>query len=38
MEDESGDQFVAYFLPSDETLGKRKREEDDASKVQRDDE
>lgn len=26
MEDESGDQFVAYFLPSDETLDKRKVE------------
>jgi len=26
MEDESGDQFVAYFLPSDETLDKRKEE------------
>ena len=24
--DESGDQFVAYFLPSDETLTKRKRD------------
>jgi len=26
MEDESGDQFVAYFLPSDETLEKRNDE------------
>jgi len=26
MEDESGDQFVAYFLPTDETLNKRKLE------------
>ena len=26
MEDESGDQFVAYFLPSDETLEKRSNE------------
>ena len=26
MEDESGDQFVAYFLPTDETLEKRKTE------------
>ena len=26
MEDESGDQFVAYFLPSDATLKKRKQE------------
>ncbi|CAG2213561.1 PAF1 [Mytilus edulis] len=24
--DESGEQFVAYFLPNDETLGKRKRD------------
>jgi RNA polymerase II-associated factor 1 len=24
--DESGEQFVAYFLPTDETLGKRKRD------------
>ena len=27
--DESGDQFVAYFLPSDETLTKRKRDTED---------
>ena len=26
MEDESGDQFVAYFLPNKETLSKRKEE------------
>jgi len=26
MEDESGDQFVAYFLPTDDTLGKKKEE------------
>lgn len=26
MEDESGDQFVAYFLPTDKTLSKRKAE------------
>jgi len=26
MEDESGDQFVAYFLPTNETLDKRKEE------------
>ena len=25
MVDEQGDQFVAYFLPTEETLGKRKR-------------
>ena len=29
MVDESGDQFVAYFVPTKETLGKRKRDEDD---------
>eukprot|EP00794_Sanderia_malayensis_P019876 gene19876-21817_t len=28
MEDESGDQFVAYFLPSERTLRKRKRTAD----------
>lgn len=38
MEDESGDQFVAYFLPSEETLRKRKREEDDVSNISKDDE
>ena len=38
MEDESGDQFVAYFLPSDETLKKRKREEDDNLQVPSEDE
>ena len=27
--DESGEQFVAYFLPTEETLGKRKRDEED---------
>ena len=26
MVDEEGNQFVAYFLPSEETLGKRKRD------------
>ena len=26
MVDESGDQFVAYFLPTEETIGKRKRD------------
>ena len=38
MEDESGDQFVAYFLPSDDTLLKRKREEDDPSEIASEDE
>lgn len=27
--DESGEQFVAYFLPTEDTLKKRKRDEDD---------
>ncbi len=26
MVDEAGDQFVAYFLPTEENLGKRKRD------------
>ena len=26
MVDESGDQFVAYFLPTEETVAKRKRD------------
>ena len=38
MEDESGDQFVAYFLPNEETLRKRKREEEDLSKISNEDE
>lgn len=29
MVDESGDQFVAYFLPTDETKRKRKRDIED---------
>lgn len=28
MVDASGDQFVAYFLPSAETIGKRKRDQE----------
>ena len=28
MVDESGDQFVAYFLPTEETIKKRKRDQD----------
>lgn len=27
--DESGEQFVAYFLPTEETMDKRKRDSDD---------
>ena len=30
MVDESGDQFVAYFIPTEETLKKRKRDDDDS--------
>ncbi len=26
MVDDQGEQFVAYFLPTEETLGKRKRD------------
>ena len=26
MVDEAGEQFVAYFLPTEETIGKRKRD------------
>ena len=29
MVDVQGDQFVAYFLPENETLGKRKRDQED---------
>ena len=29
MMDESGDQFVAYFIPTDETIKKRKRDDAD---------
>ncbi len=29
MVDESGDQFVAYFIPTEETIKKRKRDDDD---------
>lgn len=29
MMDESGEQFVAYFLPMDETLQKRKQDSDE---------
>ena len=29
--DESGEQFVAYFLPTEETLGKRKRDAEDSA-------
>lgn len=28
MVDASGDQFVAYFLPTPETIGKRKRDQE----------
>lgn len=35
--DESGDQFVAYFLPTDETLGKRKRDAEIGKEYEEDD-
>ena len=38
MVDESGDQFVAYFLPTEETLGKRKRDAEDGIPYAPDDE
>ena len=38
MVDESGDQFVAYFLPTSETLGKRKRDAADGIPYAPDDE
>ncbi|WAR20309.1 PAF1-like protein [Mya arenaria] len=36
--DESGEQFVAYFLPTTDTLGKRKRDEDENEDYMADDE
>lgn len=36
--DESGEQFVAYFLPTEETLGKRKRDEEEQEDYVADDE
>ena len=38
MVDEQGDQFVAYFLPTEETLGKRKRDSELSQDFQEDDE
>ena len=38
MVDEQGDQFVAYFLPTEETLGKRKRDHQQGQDYQEDDE
>ena len=38
MVDASGDQFVAYFLPSKETLGKRKRDQESADDYVEDEE
>ncbi|CAG5136016.1 unnamed protein product, partial [Candidula unifasciata] len=35
--DESGEQFVAYFLPTDETLGKRKRDAELGREYEEDD-
>ena len=40
MEDESGDQFVAYFLPTEDTLKKRRHDpesqEDEQNKENQD--
>ena len=36
--DEQGDQFVAYFLPTEETMGKRKRDVELEQDYQEDDE
>ena len=38
MVDEQGDQFVAYFLPTEETLGKRKRHSELSQDFQEDNE
>ena len=38
MVDEQGDQFVAYFLPTEETLGKRKRDSELSQDFKEDDE
>ncbi|ELU12581.1 hypothetical protein CAPTEDRAFT_117955 [Capitella teleta] len=38
MVDESGDQFVAYFLPTEETIKKRKRDADNTLDYQEEDE
>ncbi|XP_074640116.1 RNA polymerase II-associated factor 1 homolog [Tubulanus polymorphus] len=38
MTDESGDQFVAYFLPTEDTITKRKRDSDEAVDYKSDDE
>ncbi len=35
--DDSGEQFVAYFLPQEETLSKRKRDQDIDQEYQEDD-
>lgn len=35
MKDESGEQFVAYFLPTDETMVKRNRDKEDGKRVPR---
>ena len=29
MVDEAGEQFVAYFVPTEETVGKRKRDDEE---------
>ena len=38
MVDVQGDQFVAYFLPESETLGKRKRDQEEGKEYTEGDE
>ncbi len=38
MIDESGEQFVAYFVPTEETIEKRKRDEQNGTDYEVDDE
>jgi RNA polymerase II-associated factor 1 len=38
MVDESGDQFVAYFLPTEETIKKRKRDAENSLDYEEEDE
>ena len=38
MVDDQGEQFVAYFLPTEETLGKRKRDIESGVEYDADDE
>ena len=36
--DEAGEQFVAYFVPTEETVGKRKRDDEEDIPYKADDE